>query len=78
MTVRNKASDQAQIRQLIDNWAQALRSKDVNGVMRQYAPDIVAFDLAPPLQYRGTDEYRKNLEAWFPTFRGRLATRFAT
>jgi uncharacterized protein (TIGR02246 family) len=70
MTVKNKASDQTQIRQLIDTWVQAIRSKDVNRVMSHYAPDIVAFDLAPPLQYRGADAYRQNLEAWFPTFRG--------
>lgn len=71
MTVKNsKASDQTQIRQLIDHWAEALRSKDVSGVMSHYAPDIVAFDLAPPLQYRGAGSYRKNWEEWFPTFRG--------
>jgi ketosteroid isomerase-like protein len=35
-----------------------------------YAPDIVAFDLALPLQYRGAGTYRKNWEEWFPTFRG--------
>jgi uncharacterized protein (TIGR02246 family) len=70
MTVKSKASDQAQIRQLIDRWAESLRSKDVNGVMSHYAPDIVVFDLAPPLQYRGADAYRKNWEAWFPTFPG--------
>jgi uncharacterized protein (TIGR02246 family) len=71
MTVKDsKATDQAQIRQLIDHCADSLRSKDVNGVMSHYAPDIVAFDLAPPLQYRGTRTYRNNLEAWFPTFRG--------
>ena len=52
MTVKNKASNQAQIRQLVDRWAESLRSKDVNAVMSQYASDIVASDLAPPLQYR--------------------------
>ncbi|HEY7559930.1 MAG TPA: nuclear transport factor 2 family protein [Candidatus Binatia bacterium] len=71
MAVKNKqATDQAQIRQLMDHCAEAVRSKDVDGVISHYATDIVAFDLAPPLQYRGADECRKNLEAWFPTFRG--------
>src|SRR5262245_15022243 len=70
MTVKNKASNQAQIRQLVDRWAESLRSKDVNAVMSHYAPDIVTFDLAPPLQYRGAGAYRKNWETWFPTFRG--------
>jgi uncharacterized protein (TIGR02246 family) len=71
MTIKNSsASDQAQIQQLIDNWVRALRAKDVNGVMSHYAADVVVFDLAPPLQYKGADAYRENWEAWFPTFRG--------
>jgi len=71
MMVRNsKTSDESQIRQLMDHWAEALRSKDVDAVMSHYAPDVVAYDLAPPLQYRGADVYRKNWEAWFPTFQG--------
>jgi uncharacterized protein (TIGR02246 family) len=71
MAAKNsKATDQASIRQLVDNWVKALRSKDVDAVMSHYAPDIVVFDLAPPLQYTGADAYRKNWEAWFPTFRG--------
>jgi uncharacterized protein (TIGR02246 family) len=68
----SKPSNQAQIRQLMDHWAEAIRSKDVDRVMSQYTPDIEAFDLAPPLQYQGADAYRKNWEAWFPTFRGAI------
>ena len=71
-TKNSKVSDQAQIRRLMDHWAEAVRAKDVNGVMSHYAPDIVVFDLAPPLQYRGADQCRKNWEAWFPTFRGQI------
>ena len=44
MTVKHKASDQAQIRQLIDRWAESLRSKNVNAVMSHYAPDIERTD----------------------------------
>src|SRR5215510_6636226 len=67
---KEQSKRSAQIRQLVDRWAESLRSKDVNAVMSHYAPDVVAFDLAPPLQYRGAGAYRKNWEAWFPTFRG--------
>ena len=69
-TKKNQADDEAKIRQLIDNWAKALRAKDVNRLMSHYAPGILVFDLAPPLQYVGTDAYRKNWEAWFPSFQG--------
>jgi uncharacterized protein (TIGR02246 family) len=70
MTMKNSTTDQAEIQQLIDHWVQALRAKDVNGVMSHYALDVSVYDLAPPLQYKGADAYRKNWESWFPTFRG--------
>ena len=64
-----RAGDEAEIRRRIESWAQALRAKDVHGVVSHYAPDVVAFDLAPPLQHRG-DAVREGLEEWFPTFVG--------
>ena len=60
----------AEIRALIADWARAIRAKDVNAAMRHYAADVVAFDLAPPLQYAGADALKTSLAAWFPTFRG--------
>jgi uncharacterized protein (TIGR02246 family) len=69
-TEKNKAIDEAQIRQLIDNWAKALRAKDINGLMSHYTPDILVFDLAPPLQYKGAETYRKNFDEWFTSFQG--------
>jgi PhnB protein len=65
-----EASDEARIRALVDDWAKAIRAKDVNAAMRHYAADVVAFDLAPPLQYTGVDALRASLTAWVPTFRG--------
>ncbi|HVH92335.1 MAG TPA: SgcJ/EcaC family oxidoreductase, partial [Candidatus Acidoferrum sp.] len=67
---RKKKKDEAQIRQLVDNWAKALRAKDVDGLMANYAPDMLLFDLAPPLQYNGAEAYRKTWEEWLPTFQG--------
>jgi uncharacterized protein (TIGR02246 family) len=67
---KNKVIDEAEIRQLIDNWAKALRAKDIDGLMSNYAPEMVLFDLAPPLQYKGAEAYRKSWEEWLPTFQG--------
>jgi ketosteroid isomerase-like protein len=64
------SSDELQVRSLVERWAGHLRAKDVEGVLSHYAPEIVSFDLAPPLQYAGMDSLRENLSAWFPTFRG--------
>jgi ketosteroid isomerase-like protein len=70
MATETENNDEAQIRQLIDNWTKALHAKDVDALMVNYAPDVLLFDLAPPLQYKGADACRKNWEEWLPTFQG--------
>lgn len=71
MTARDdRAIQEAAVRELMDGWARAIRAKDVNEVMSHYAPDMVSFDLAPPLQFRGAEVYRKSVAEWFLTFRG--------
>ena len=66
----NRKADEAEIRRIISAWIMGLRTKDVDAVMAHAAPDILSFDLAPPLASRGAETYRKNLQAWFPTFDG--------
>ena len=41
------------IRQRVQDWANALSAKDLGGVMSLYAPNIVSFDVDPPLRYAG-------------------------
>jgi uncharacterized protein (TIGR02246 family) len=62
--------DNAQIRESMDSLGQALRAKDINALMAHYAPEIVTFDVRPPLQIQGADAYRKNFEAWFASVEG--------
>ena len=64
------ATAEVEIRALIDDWANAIRAKDVNGVIAHYAADSVTFDLAPPLISTRADA--KGLQAWFATWRGGL------
>jgi ketosteroid isomerase-like protein len=60
------------LRKRIDELAQAIRDKDVDLLMTFYAPDVVAFDLVPPLHARGAHRYRENFERWFASFEGPL------
>jgi uncharacterized protein (TIGR02246 family) len=54
--------DETQIRTLIENWATAVHTGDLAGVLAQHATDIVMFDVPPPYQgLRGIDDYR---DAW--------------
>ena len=68
-TTTTRIREDAQIRECMDAWAQALRAKDIDALMAHYAPEVVTFDLMP-LQSRGVDAYRENFEAWFASVQG--------
>ena len=63
---------EALIRQRMADWAQAIRARDVNGVLSLYAPDIVSFDIGPPLRYTGIDRKRRAWQAMFASYAGAI------
>ncbi|WP_027661608.1 YybH family protein [Salinispora fenicalii] len=61
------ASNEEQIRTLIERWAKAVHHGDLTGVLADHTEDIVMFDVPPPQQgVRGLDAYR---ETWPPFLR---------
>src|SRR5262245_58870546 len=54
---RKDSQDEAEIRALIERWAEAVRKHDRKGILADHDPDIVMFDVPPPLQLRGEDDY---------------------
>ena len=65
---------EAEIHALLGRWEKAFRARDVDGVMTMYASGdaVVAYDVSPPLQYRGKDSYRKSYETFFAAYEGPL------
>jgi uncharacterized protein (TIGR02246 family) len=60
------SDDERQIRQLIERWAAAVHSGDLDTVLDAHADDIVMFDVPPPHDgVRGLAAYR---ETWPPFF----------
>ena len=57
-------TNEAEIRGLIDDWVKALRARDIDTVVSNYAPDVVSFDVVNPLQRKGVDAIRKRAEEW--------------
>jgi uncharacterized protein (TIGR02246 family) len=58
--------DEAEIRTLIEHWAEAVHQGDMGGVVADHAEDIVMFDVPPPHEgVLGIDAYR---ETWPPFF----------
>jgi ketosteroid isomerase-like protein len=59
---------EALIRERVEEAVKALRAKDVDSVMSLYAPNIVSFDIVPPLRYVGADNKRRAWEEAFAIF----------
>ena len=56
---------QSEVRALLDSRSEAMRTKDIDRLMSVYSPDIVYFDLVPPLQYVGSAALRGRFLHWF-------------
>jgi ketosteroid isomerase-like protein len=66
----NRKNDEVEIKRAIEGLVEALRAKDIDGVMSIYAPELVSFDIVPPLQYVGADAYRKHWQEALSSFPG--------
>jgi uncharacterized protein (TIGR02246 family) len=66
----NKQNDEAEIKRVLEGGVEAIRDKNIEGVMSLYAQDVVSFDIVPPLRYVGADAFRKAWEAVFSSFQG--------
>jgi uncharacterized protein (TIGR02246 family) len=64
---------EALIRQRVDDWTKAIRAKDIDGVMSFYAPNIVSFDIVPPLRYTGSENKRRAWQEAFAVYAGPIA-----
>jgi uncharacterized protein (TIGR02246 family) len=67
-TAKSKTTDEAQIRELIEAWVKAVRARDVNAMLANYAPEVVSFDAVTRLQLSGSDAVRKRAEEWVSAF----------
>jgi len=67
--------DEAAIRAVIHAWTQGIAAKNTAMVVAQLAPEVVQFDLAPPLRVNDPDP--EGLESWFATWRDAIGYEFA-
>jgi uncharacterized protein (TIGR02246 family) len=67
-----QADAPAEIRALEDRFVTAFKAKDVDAIMKVYAPDqtLVVFDVVPPRQYVGAAAYRKDWQTFLGSFDG--------
>lgn len=70
-TGTGQANDEALIRALKGELADAIRAKDAARAVSFFGGESVMFVLAPPLQFKGDEgPGRKGVEEWFASFQG--------
>jgi uncharacterized protein (TIGR02246 family) len=55
-----------EIRDLVENWAKAVRAKDIAAVVAHHTDDVLMFDVPPPVAVRGISAYQ---DTWPPFFK---------
>jgi ketosteroid isomerase-like protein len=75
MATRTKS--EAAMRELIDGFVKAIRAKDIDGIMSVFAPEVISFDLGPPLQHGVARRSRNAGKNFSSHSRVRSTTRFA-
>jgi hypothetical protein len=58
---RELINNETAIREIFDSWAAAVRAEDINGIRANHSPDMLMFDVPPPLFSRGLDAY---MDTW--------------
>ena len=66
-TGNGKSADEAAVRAVVDAIVKAVRAKDVEAMLAQCAPELVTFDMVPPIQHEGAEAIRR---LWDKTLAG--------
>jgi ketosteroid isomerase-like protein len=64
------ASPESKVRALLESRVDACREKDIGRLMSLYSPNIVYFDVVPPLCFIGSGAVRGNFVRWFNEYEG--------
>src|SRR5258707_6094177 len=64
----NRSTDEAEIRDLVESWARAVRTRNLDGIMANHSPEILMFDVPPPAQSKGIEAYKKTWDVFFAWF----------
>jgi uncharacterized protein (TIGR02246 family) len=65
MADRQNMANEAAVRSIVEDWAKAVRGKDMDGILRHHSPDVLMFDVPPPLQSKGIDAYARTWGLFF-------------
>lgn len=58
-------TEETRIKALLEAWTDAVRRHDLPAILAQHTPDMVMFDLPPPLQCQGIEAYAETWDLFF-------------
>jgi uncharacterized protein (TIGR02246 family) len=73
----DSGEDEAALRELIAQWAKAVRDENLPGIRAHHDPDILVFDVPPPLLSRGLEAYMATWNIFYPSQARPIAFDFA-
>ena len=62
---RDETDAEAAVRKVVEDWASAVRRRDGPAILRNHSPDILMFDVPPPLQSKGIEAYKETWDLFF-------------
>lgn len=58
-------AEEIRIKTLLEAWADAVRRHDIAAILAHHGPDMIMFDVPPPLQCRGIEAYKQTWDLFF-------------
>ena len=62
---RSSSQEDLAVRNVVESWADAVRRRDYEGILKNHSADIVMFDVPPPFQSKGIEAYKKTWDLFF-------------
>src|SRR5262245_56372025 len=59
------SADEIRIKALLETWADAIRRHDISAILAHHDPDMLMFDLPPPVQCKGIAAYAETWDLFF-------------
>jgi ketosteroid isomerase-like protein len=56
----------SQIREILQTWAENTRTGNLNAVLANHAPNLLIYDVLPPMKYESAAAYRASWGDWQP------------
>lgn len=64
--------EEEELRQVVLERVAAVQAKDPEPLAARQAPDVVTFDVLPPLYARGSEAVEEKTRAWFDSYAGEI------